>query len=188
MDKRVRMYLDNTVCSPEWRIWWLHLDSQACQDIEEDDRGEGISDDQGDNNNVNGSDVWRFTWQRAEHVKYSSGKEVCAKELTSEQELYWSCQMNGELANQFWAKDEEKWIWDEKHFLLPENFAFRLVSARSTEASGLDERTLWANEFLSLKYSFYAVLEIFPQHTFSQFPWFTWSVSSLPTASLKIWF
>ena len=36
--------------------------------------------------------------------------------------------------------------WDEKHFLLPENFALRLVSARSTEASGLDERTLWANE------------------------------------------
>ena len=100
------LYLDNTVCSPEWRICWLHLDSQACQDIEEDDRGEGISDDQGDNNNVNGSDIWRSTWQRAEHVKYSSGKEVCAKELTSEQKLYCSFQMNGELlANEFRAKD-----------------------------------------------------------------------------------
>ena len=29
--------------------------------------------------------------------------------------------------------------------LLPENFAFKLVSARRTEARGLDERTLWAN-------------------------------------------
>ena len=31
------------------------------------------------------------------------------------------------------------------NILLPENFAFKLVSARMTEASGLDERILWAN-------------------------------------------
>jgi len=47
------------------------------------------------------------TWQRAEQVKYSSGKEVWAEEVT-----------------------------------LPENFAFKLVSALKTEASGLGERML----------------------------------------------
>ena len=33
--------------------------------------------------------------------------------------------------------------FEVKIFLLPENFAFKLVSARRTEASGRDERTLW---------------------------------------------
>ena len=79
------MNLDNTVCSPEWRICWLHLASQAYQDKDVEDyetkermlimmTKENVKDDY----------VRRSTWQRAEHVKYSSGKDVCAKELTSE--------------------------------------------------------------------------------------------------------
>ena len=43
-------------------------------------------DDGNDNGYGNDHDVRRLTWQRAEQVKYSSGKDVCAKELTSEKQ------------------------------------------------------------------------------------------------------
>ena len=33
----------------------------------------------------------------------------------------------------------------KSNILLPENFAFKLVSARRTEASGLEERIVWAS-------------------------------------------
>ena len=81
------MNLDNTVCSPEWRICWLHLDSQACRD---DDIDADNHDDDCEDNIYNYDhccdDDRRFTWQRAEQVKYSSGKDVWAKELTSEKQ------------------------------------------------------------------------------------------------------
>ena len=60
--------------------------------------------------------------------------------------------MNNEHANYnaVWRMNESEYdailSQPKLNVLLPENFAFKLVSARSTEASGLDERTLWANE------------------------------------------
>ena len=51
-----------------------------------------------------------------------------------------------EHANYVWRMNESDidaiQSYATLNILLPENFAFRLVSARSTEASGLDERTL----------------------------------------------
>ena len=50
-----------------------------------------------------------------------------------------------EKISYFQKKDQRmnKSKFEVKIFLLPENFAFKLVSARRTEASGRDERTLW---------------------------------------------
>ena len=42
--------------------------------------------DDDDDGHDNDDGAQRFTWQRAAQVKYSSGKDVCANELTSEQQ------------------------------------------------------------------------------------------------------